>query len=51
MNQLAVWRLIVLTIGVLTIRRLPIILALYKWIPDVKTLREAAFVGWFGESP
>ncbi|KAJ9101761.1 hypothetical protein QFC21_003100 [Naganishia friedmannii] len=28
--------------------RLPIILALYKWIPDIKTVREAAFVGWFG---
>jgi NhaP-type Na+/H+ or K+/H+ antiporter len=23
-------------------------MALYRWIPDIKTPREAAFVGWFG---
>lgn len=23
-------------------------LATYRWIPDIKTFREAAFVGWFG---
>jgi NhaP-type Na+/H+ or K+/H+ antiporter len=43
-----VWRLVLLAICVLLFRRLPVILALYKFIPDVKTFREAAFTGWFG---
>ncbi|KAL7424027.1 hypothetical protein Q5752_001612 [Cryptotrichosporon argae] len=46
--HLSVWRLVVLAILILLIRRLPAILVLYKFIPDIKTLREAAFTGWFG---
>lgn len=46
--HLSVWRLIVLAILILLLRRMPIILALYKFIPDLKTFREAVFVGWFG---
>lgn len=42
------WRLVVITILILLFRRLPVILALYKWIPDIKTFREALFSGWFG---
>lgn len=45
---LSVWRLIVIAILVLLLRRLPIMLLLYKWIPDVKTFREAIFSGHFG---
>lgn len=45
---LSVWRLIVIAILVLLLRRLPIIIALYKWIPDIKTFREAVFSGHFG---
>ncbi|OCH91621.1 hypothetical protein OBBRIDRAFT_728394, partial [Obba rivulosa] len=45
---LTVWRLIVIAILVLLVRRLPIMIALYKWIPDVKTFREAVFSGHFG---
>ncbi|KAF4577281.1 Na(+)/H(+) exchanger family protein [Pleurotus pulmonarius] len=45
---LTVWRLIVIAILVLLLRRLPIMIALYKWIPDVKTFREALFSGHFG---
>lgn len=45
---LEVWRLIVIAILVLLLRRLPIIMALYKWIPDIKTFREAVFSGHFG---
>lgn len=45
---LSVWRLIVIAILILLLRRLPIMLALYKWIPDVKTFREAVFSGHFG---
>lgn len=33
---------------VLLFRRLPVILALYRWIPDILTLREALFCGHFG---
>ncbi|KZP23388.1 hypothetical protein FIBSPDRAFT_461868 [Athelia psychrophila] len=42
------WRLVVLAILVLLLRRLPVMLALFRWIPDVKTFREAIFSGHFG---
>jgi NhaP-type Na+/H+ or K+/H+ antiporter len=42
------WRLVVFAILVLLLRRIPVILALYKFIPDIKTFREAIFSGWFG---
>lgn len=41
-------RLIGFLILILCFRRLPIVLALYKWIPDIRTLREAVFSGHFG---
>lgn len=37
-----------MAILVLIFRRLPIVLALYKLIPAIKTWREAVFTGWFG---
>jgi NhaP-type Na+/H+ or K+/H+ antiporter len=46
--SLSVWRLIVIAILVLTLKRLPIMIALYRFIPDVKTFREAIFSGHFG---
>ncbi|KAI0754863.1 Sodium/hydrogen exchanger family-domain-containing protein [Daedaleopsis nitida] len=45
---LSVWRLLVIAILVMLLRRLPIIIALYRWIPDIKTFREAIFSGHFG---
>jgi sodium/hydrogen antiporter len=48
MGAVQVWRLVVLAILVLLLRRLPIMMAMYKWIPDVKTWREAVFSGHFG---
>ncbi|KAN0062189.1 hypothetical protein ACQY0O_005368 [Thecaphora frezii] len=45
---LSVWRLVVLTILVLLLKRIPIMLAMWKWIPDIKTFREAVFSGHFG---
>ncbi|KAJ1309960.1 hypothetical protein OPQ81_006719 [Rhizoctonia solani] len=42
------WRLIVLGLAVVALRRLPIMLALYKFIPDIRTLRECVFAGHFG---
>ncbi|KAJ7078010.1 Sodium/hydrogen exchanger family-domain-containing protein [Mycena belliarum] len=47
-TTLQAWRLIVLALCVLLLRRLPIMVALYRWIPDVKTLSEAVFSGHFG---
>ncbi|BGP27801.1 hypothetical protein JCM10295v2_006778 [Rhodotorula toruloides] len=42
------WRLLLLCIGILALRRLPSIYALQHWIPDIKTRREAVFAGHFG---
>lgn len=42
------WRLVLLGILVLLLRRLPAVIALYRWIPDIKTFREALFSGHFG---
>ena len=48
MGAVQVWRLVVLAILVLLLRRLPIMMAMYRWIPDMKTWREAVFSGHFG---
>lgn len=42
------WQLFLFVILVLLFRRIPIVLALQKWIPDVRTYREALFCGHFG---
>ncbi|OZJ04622.1 hypothetical protein BZG36_02041 [Bifiguratus adelaidae] len=47
-SDVGIWRLIVLAIAILILRRLPAVVALYKFIPAVKTFREATFTGWFG---
>ncbi|ODO10668.1 hypothetical protein I350_01265 [Cryptococcus amylolentus CBS 6273] len=47
-STLRVWRLVVLALLVLLVRRLPAMIACYKFIPDIKTFREAMFTGWFG---
>lgn len=46
--SLAVWRLVVIAVLILILRRLPVVVALYRWIPDIKTFREAVFSGHFG---
>ncbi|WVQ70777.1 hypothetical protein IAR50_000299 [Cryptococcus sp. DSM 104548] len=46
--DLRVWRLVVLALLILLVRRLPAMIACYKFIPDIKTFREAMFTGWFG---
>ena len=48
MGAVHVWRLVVLAILVLLLRRLPIMMMMYRWVPDVKTWREAVFSGHFG---
>lgn len=47
-HGLVPWRLVVIAIFVILFRRIPIMLALKKVIPDVKTWREALFAGHFG---
>lgn len=46
--NLSVGRLIGLSILVLLLKRIPIVVALWKYIPDVKTFHEAIFSGYFG---
>ena len=48
MGAIQTWRLVVLAILVLLLRRLPIMMVMYRWIPDVRTWREAVFTGHFG---
>ncbi|KAL6452071.1 NHA1 Na(+)/H(+) antiporter [Candida maltosa Xu316] len=45
---LDVWRLIVLAFVIIFLRRLPAVVALQPFTPDVKTWREALFCGHFG---
>ncbi|TBU30277.1 Sodium/hydrogen exchanger family-domain-containing protein [Dichomitus squalens] len=42
------WRLVVLFVAVLILRRIPPLFMLYKWVPEIKTWREALFAGHFG---
>jgi len=42
------WRLAMLTGGILFLRRIPAILALYRWIPEIASWSEALFSGHFG---
>jgi NhaP-type Na+/H+ or K+/H+ antiporter len=42
------WTKLLLLAGwAMLIRRLPVILLFYRWIPSIGTLNDAAFVGWF----
>ena len=47
-TDLEVWRLAVLALLIFLLRRLPIMMGLYRWIPDLRTWREAAMYGHFG---
>ncbi|PBK67377.1 hypothetical protein ARMSODRAFT_958953 [Armillaria solidipes] len=42
------WRLAVLFMAILALRRIPSVLLLYRRIPEIKTWREALFSGHFG---
>lgn len=42
------WRLVVLGLSILIVRRLPILILMQRIIPDFKTHREAVFCGHFG---
>lgn len=43
-----IWRLFVMGIFIMLFRRLPAVLAFYKWVPTVVNLKEAFFMGFFG---
>lgn len=45
---IGIWQLFLFLILVLLFRRIPIVLAMWKWIPDIRTFREALFCGHFG---
>lgn len=45
---LSVWRPVLLTIAVIFLRRIPAVLTFKPVIPDIKSWREALFVGHFG---
>lgn len=45
---MTIWKLLGLAAAVLLLRRLPIILGLYKYIPAISNWRQAMFMGWFG---
>lgn len=42
------WRGVAVVAGVLLLRRLPVLLPLSRILPDLRSLRDVAFVGWFG---
>ena len=42
------WKLVVIALFVIFFRRIPIMMALKPFIPDIKTWREALFAGHFG---
>lgn len=43
------WRLLVLFLAILVLRRIPPLLLLFKWIPEIPSWRDALFSGHFGE--
>ena len=45
---LQAWRLVVLGVLILLLRRLPAVMVTWKIIPDLRTWQEAAFAGYFG---
>ncbi|KAF5012796.1 hypothetical protein FDECE_1158 [Fusarium decemcellulare] len=45
---ISTWRLVVLGILVLLLRRLPWVFAMHKWIPQIEEAKQAVFVGFFG---
>ncbi|KAJ5652215.1 hypothetical protein N7507_009641 [Penicillium longicatenatum] len=43
-----IWRLLILGALVLLLRRLPWVLGMHRWIHQIKEIRQAIFVGFFG---
>lgn len=45
---LLTWRMALLAVSILVLRRLPVVILLRQLIPDIKTNKEAFFCGHFG---
>ncbi|KAF5857841.1 hypothetical protein ETB97_005215 [Aspergillus alliaceus] len=45
---ISIWRLVVLGVLVLLLRRLPWVFGMHKWIHQIEEARQAIFVGFFG---
>ena len=43
------WRLVILFLVILVIRRIPALLILYHWVPEIDGWKEAFFSGHFGK--
>ncbi|EJD46975.1 hypothetical protein AURDEDRAFT_62694 [Auricularia subglabra TFB-10046 SS5] len=46
--DLVPWRLVVFFVSLLVLRRIPALLMVFRWVPDVRNWREAIFCGHFG---
>lgn len=42
------WRGAALVVAMLLMRRLPVVLAVHRWVKPLRSLGDALFVGWFG---
>ncbi|KAH6652187.1 CPA1 family monovalent cation:H+ antiporter [Truncatella angustata] len=47
-GNLSAWRLLACTVSILLLRRLPSVLALKRFVPEIRTWSEAVFAGHFG---
>ena len=47
-GELSAWKLLACLVLILLLRRIPIVIALHRWIPDIMNYREALFAGHFG---
>jgi NhaP-type Na+/H+ or K+/H+ antiporter len=47
-DLIPLYRLVFLAVLIFLLRRLPIVYALYRWIPQIEHPRQALFVGFFG---
>jgi sodium/hydrogen antiporter len=44
------WKLVVLLLSILVVRRIPCLLLLYRFVPEITSWKEALFSGHFGAS-
>lgn len=42
------WKLVLLVIAIMVLRRIPFLLAVYKFVPEIKSWQQALFSGHFG---
>jgi sodium/hydrogen antiporter len=47
-NVIPIWRLILLGILILLLRRIPFVMAIHKKIPQIEEVHQAGFMGFFG---